>query len=197
VNVVGIAFTFTEKMRKVVHLSALLVPVVSELTSKSVIAASLISVTIIYSLEEVLRLKGHRLPIITPFTLKMSRPEERTSFIMRPAYLAIGIILALILYPSKIAYASICIGAIGDPVAAMVGRLIGRRHIIRQKTVEGFTAGLVASFLAVSLLVSPFIGLIGATGGMLAELLDVPDDNLTMPVVAGGLMMLATLALHQ
>jgi dolichol kinase len=32
---------------------------------------------------------------------------------------------------------------------------------------------------------------------MLAELLDVPDDNLTMPIVAGALMMLATIALHQ
>jgi len=189
--------TSNEKIRKVVHLSALFVPVFSELTSQSVVLALLISVTIIYSLEEVLRLRGRRLPILTSLTLRLSQPEERTSFILRPAYLAIGIILALILYPSQIAYAAICVGAIGDPVAAIVGRLIGRRHIIKKKTVEGFTSGLIASFLVASLLVSPFIGLIGATGGMLAELFDAPDDNLTMPIVAGALLMLATIALHQ
>jgi phytol kinase len=187
----------TENARKVVHFLALLVPLLSELTSKSVILASLILTTIIYSFEEVLRLKGHRLPILTSLTLRLSRPQERTSFIIRPAYLAIGIILALILYPSKIAYASICIGVIGDPVAAIVGERFGHRRIVRRKTVEGFAAGLTAAFLLASFLVSPFIGLIGATGGMLAELLDVPDDNLTMPIVAGALMMLATIALHQ
>ena len=189
--------SLTEDTRKIVHLSAVLVPAFCELTSKTIILTALSIITIAYILQEVLRLKGQPLPIITLFTLKLSRPEERTSFIIRPAYLAIGIILALILYPSKIAYASICIGAIGDPVAAIVGRLIGRRHIVKKKTVEGFTSGLVASFLAASLLVSPFIGLIGATGGMLAELFDVPDDNLTMPIVAGALMMLAAIALHQ
>lgn len=28
------------------------------------------------------------------------------------------------------------------------------------------------------------------------ELLDVPDDNLTMPIVAGALMVLASIAYH-
>jgi dolichol kinase len=31
---------------------------------------------------------------------------------------------------------------------------------------------------------------------MIMELVDVPDDNLTMPIVAGALMTLATLALR-
>lgn len=180
-------------MRKIVHLSALLIPVLSELTSKSAILVSLSILTVVYILAEVLRLRGQPLPIITPFTLKMSRPEERASFIVRPAYFATGIILALALYPSTIAYSSICIVAIGDPVAALVGRRIGRRHITRRKTLEGFVAGLSASFLAASVLVSPLIALVGAVGGMLMELVDVPDDNLTMPIVAGALMTVAAM----
>lgn len=187
----------TENTRKIVHLSAVLVPVFCELISKSVVLTVLSIITVTYILQEVLRLKGQPLPIITPFTLKLSRPEERTRFIIRPAYLAIGIILTLIIFPSTIAYSSIWIGAIGDPVAAMVGRRVGRRRIIRLKTVEGFAAGLTASFLAASLLLSPFIALIGAAGAMFMELLDVPDDNLTMPVVAGALMTLTTLALQR
>ena len=187
----------TENARKIVHLSAVLVPVFCELTSKTVILTALSIITVAYILQEALRLKGQPLPIIALFTLKLSRPEERRSFIIRPAYLAIGIILTLILFPSTIAYSSIWIGAIGDPVAAIIGRRIGRRRILRRKTLEGFAAGLAASFLAASLLLSPLIALIGAAGAMFMELLDVPDDNLTMPVVAGALMTLATLALHK
>jgi phytol kinase len=180
--------------RKTVHLLALLIPPVSELTSKAFVLTALSIITIAYLLSELLRLKGHRLPIITAFTLKMGRPEERASFIMRPAYLAIGIIVALALYPSTIAYASICIGAIGDPAAAIVGERFGQRRVVRRKTLEGFAAGLTAAFLLASLLLSPFIALLGAVGGMIMELLDVPDDNLTMPIVAGALMTLATIA---
>jgi dolichol kinase len=181
-----------EKARKFVHLLALLVPPLSELVSKPFVLAALSIITIVYLLEEVLRVKGHCLPIITPFTLKMSRPEERTHFIMRPAYFAIGIILALILYPSAIAYASICIVAVGDSAAAIVGGRFGHRRIVRRKTVEGFAAGLTAAFLLASLFVSPLIALLGAIGGMIMELIDVPDDNLTMPIAAGALMLLAT-----
>jgi len=185
----------TENKRKIVHLLALLVPVFCELTSKSVILTVLSLITLTYVLEEVLRLKGQSLPLITSFTLKLSRPEERISFIIRPVYLAIGVILTLIFFPSMIAYSSIWIGAIGDPVAAIVGKKFGRRRIMRQKTLEGFGAGLIASFLAASLFVSPFLALMGAVGAMFMELIDMPDDNLTMPVVAGALMTFATLVL--
>jgi len=186
-------FALAENARKAVHLLALLVPLVSELTSKPLVVAVLSTITIVYVIGEVLRLKGNGLPIITPITIKMSRPEERTSFIVRPAYFAIGIILALILYPSAIAYASICILAVGDSAAAIVGERFGHRRIVRRKTVEGFAAGLTAAFLLASFLVSPFIALLGAVGAMIMELLDVPDDNLTMPIVAGALMTIATL----
>ena len=183
----------TENTRKAVHLLALLVPLVSELTSKSLVLAALSVIAIAYVLGEVLRLKGHRLPFLTSFTLKMSRPAERTGFIIRPAYFAIGIILALVLYPSTIAYASICIVAIGDSAAAIVGERFGHRRIVRRKTVEGFVAGLTAAFLLASFFVSPIIALAGAAGAMIMELIDVPDDNLTMPIVAGALMTLVTL----
>ncbi|MGA3298083.1 MAG: hypothetical protein ABSD41_11625, partial [Candidatus Bathyarchaeia archaeon] len=71
-----------------------------------------------------------------------------------------------------------------------------RRHIIGRKTMEGFAAGLTASFLLASVIVSPLIAAVGSVGAMIMELVDVPDDNLTMPIVAGALMTLATLALR-
>ena len=183
-------------LRKLVHLSALLVPILTEVTSKTLVLTVMCVISIVYTLEELLRLKGRRLPIITSFTLRMSRPEETARFIIRPIYLAVGIILALVLFPTRIAYASICIVAVGDPVAAYVGRKVGRTPVRKKKTLEGLAAGFMASFLLASLIVYPVVALVGSAGAILMELLDIPDDNLTMPIAAGALMMLATLVVQ-
>ena len=179
-------------IRKLIHASALVVPILTEVTSRTIILVALCTVVAVYSLEEALRLKGRPLPLITTFTLRMSRPQETTHFVVRPVYLAVGIILALLLFPPKIADASIVIVAVGDPVAAYVGGKIGRRHIRANKTVEGSIAGLVASFLLAAIIVYPLVALAGAAGAMLMELVDRPDDNLTMPIAAGALMLLMT-----
>ena len=179
-------------MRKLVHLCALLVPILAEVTSKPFVLTALCIIVVLYTVEEVLRLKGRRMPVITSFTLRMSRPQETGCFIVRPVYLAVGVILALLLFPTKIAYASIGIVAVGDPVAAYVGEKFGRRHIRPSKTLEGSIAGLVLSFLLASIIVDPVAAFAGAAGAMLMELLDIPDDNLTMPIAAGALILLVT-----
>ena len=92
-----------------------------------------------------------------------------------------------------IAYASIFMVAIGDPIAAVVGGKFGRIHIRGMKTLEGFLAGWIACILVGSVVVSPYLAIIGGSGAMLMELLDFPDDNLTMPVISGLMMTLGTI----
>jgi dolichol kinase len=180
-------------IRKLIHTSALLVPILTEVTSRTIVLILLCAIVVLYSLEEALRLKGRRLPLITTFTLSMSRSQETAHFIVRPVYLAVGIILALLLFPAKIAYASIVIVAVGDPVAAYIGDKIGRTHIRSNKTLEGSIAGLVASFLLAAIIVYPLVAFAGAAGAMLMELIDKPDDNLAMPIAAGALMWVVTI----
>ncbi len=110
----------TSKLRTVVHLVALLIPFLAEATSKSIILAILIAVTITYILSEELRLRGKQLPLITKFTLRMSRENETPRLVTAPIYLAVGVIMSLLLFPKNIAYASITIVAVGDPMAAYV-----------------------------------------------------------------------------
>jgi dolichol kinase len=186
----------TDNLRKIVHLSALLVPILIEITSKPLILAALALITIVFTLEEVLRLRGHPVPIITPFTLRMSRPEETAGLIVRPIYLAGGIILALLLFPRIISYASIGIAAVGDPAAAYFGGKYGRRRLTGRKTLEGSIAGLIAALFLASLIVSPLVALAGSAGAMVMEVIRIPDDNLTMPIAAGALMTLASIPLH-
>ena len=97
-------------------------------------------ILVVYAIAELFRLQGRQVPAISEFTLAMSRPEERGHLIARPIFLAAGIILTLILFPRSIAYASITILAVGDPIAAYVGARFGRRYI-RCKSWEGFVAG--------------------------------------------------------
>lgn len=176
--------------RSLVHGCALLVPVLADATSKGLALAGLLLVTLLYVLEELLRLKGHNVPLMTKFTLKMSRPEERLGFIAKPIYLALGVIAALIVFPRSIAYASIVVVAVGDPVANYVGERFGRRHV-GTKTWEGFLAGLITAFLGTLLFVSPIVGITGSIVGMLFELAGVLDDDLTIPISAGAAMILA------
>ena len=166
------------------HASAVLVPVLAEATTRTLALILLTLVTVGYTISELLRLRGVRLPLITAFTLKMCRGQESVGFVSRPAYLALGVILALLLFPKNIAYASIAIVGIGDPVAAYVGGRFGRRRIGR-KSLEGFMTGSIAAFLATLLVVPPVLGAVGSIAGMVIELAGILDDNFTMPVGAG------------
>jgi dolichol kinase len=175
-----------------VHASALLVPVVSEIVSKSVVMVALTVVALLYVLSEAMRLKGRQVPLMTRFTMRMRNDNEGAHFIVSPICLAVGVILSLLLFPTNIAYASICVVAVGDPVAYYAGERFGRVPVGR-KTLEGFAAGLVASFLIASLWVRPSLSLVGSFSGMLLELAGILNDNLTVPIGAGSMMLLASI----
>ena len=147
--------------------------------------------SVTYVAEEFLRLRGIHVPLISEFTLKMSRHGEADHFIAAPVILAFGIILVLLLFPRNIAYASIGIVAVGDPIAAYVGRRFGRRFVGR-KTWEGFAAGTIVAFLSTLLIVQPIVGAVGSVAGMILELSGIPDDNLTITLASAMAMYLVT-----
>jgi dolichol kinase len=119
-------------------------------------------------------------------------PIDPVHWVVAPIYLAVGVVLSLLVFPTDIAYASITIVAVGDPVASYFGRKLGRIQV-RQKTLEGFAAGWLVSFAAALLWVSPHLALIGSVTGMLLELLGILNDNLTIPIGAGSAMLIATI----
>jgi len=185
------AFTLGWNHRQLVHLSSILVPLLVEVTSKPFVLAALCAVTLVYAAVELLRIRGRSVPLISQFTLRMSREDERSHFIAAPIFLAVGVILALLLFPRNIAYASIVVVAIGDPVAAYIGGEHGRRRV-GGKTWEGFAAGAFAAFLPTLILVPPIVGAIGSITGMLLELIGGIDDNLTIPIGSGAAMFLTS-----
>jgi dolichol kinase len=109
----------------------------------------------------------------------------------------LGVGLSLYLYSPGAAAAAICFLAFGDVAATTVGERYGRTRI-GDKSLEGTAAFAVAALFSgflLSLLGAPVEGwviILGAITAAGVELLPIPlNDNLTIPVVSGGLMELA------
>jgi dolichol kinase len=102
------------------------------------------------------------------------------------SWYALGVLLAVALFPLPAAVSGVLVLGLGDPAASYVGRRWGRVPFL------GGSAEGTATFLLVALLVlgvrHPVGVAIGAAvAATLAERLSWPlDDNLTIPVVSAG-----------
>ena len=122
------------------------------------------------------------------------KPDEDFK-VLGSTYLIAAAFLALVLFPTTVAVAALLFTTVGDPVAAIVGERVGRRRIFR-KSLEGSGAMLGAA-LAVAVLLSPIYTLpamtlvVGAVIATAVEASPIPlDDNLTVPIISGGAMIL-------
>ena len=115
------------------------------------------------------------------------------------SYLLIASLVAFLAFPKEIAVASLSFLAVGDAVADMVGKKLGKRKLF-DKTLEG-TLACLASCIAVGFALHytvtdirlPVI-LTGALVATAVEAVPLPiNDNLTMPLSAGVVMMLMQL----
>lgn len=111
------------------------------------------------------------------------------------SYMAVGVLLAAILFPRDVVILSLIFLGVGDPIASIFGILYGKNKI-GTKSLEGSLAAFLACSVASVIyflandffdhrifLAVPLSGLWGA----LAELVEIKylDDNLTLPILAG------------
>ena len=109
-------------------------------------------------------------------------------------YMVIAGLIAFLLFDKVVAVSAMLFLSLGDPAAALVGqRMLGPRMF--GKSPGGTAAFLVVSFLIVAVLVGSgrfpyhWALLVGAAVAALVELAPAPpDDNLTIPLAAGGVM---------
>jgi len=74
----------------------------------------------------------------------------------------------------------------GDGFATIIGVKYGKHQIVKGKSLEGTTAGFIASVAVLSLLLAPqwTIILAVSAAAMIVEALPI-DDNLTIPIISG------------
>jgi dolichol kinase len=121
------------------------------------------------------------------------RPNEATKLTGTPPYI-LGIGLSLFFFRTDVAAAAICFLAFGDVAATTVGERYGNIKIGR-KSLEGTLAFIVAAagagllLLVVGIALPTGIIMLGTLVAASVELLPLPvNDNLVIPLVAGGVM---------
>jgi len=178
-------------VRSLIHLSGFSIIFLRIKLGLLFVLSLVIVASIVYCSSEFLRLKGKSFPLINSLTLKAARNEEVKGFIIKPIYYAIGIALALILFPSEIGNAAITFLTIGDSLAGLSGATVGKTPIQynKNKTVEGTLIGFSVAFF-ITIFLSPIkLALIGVFAGALIESCNkFMEDNLFIPLISGFAM---------
>ena len=121
------------------------------------------------------------------------RQNERTSF-TGALFVLVASLLTFGLFSKEIAILSLAYLAVGDPAAAVVGKLV-RGHKIFSKTLEGNLACLAACLAAgfslkcLGLEVSPVMIVAGSLAAAVIQALPLPvNDNLSIPLFSAVVM---------
>ena len=182
-----------ELWRKAIHLTSLAIPAGYFIFDARQVLLILIGLLISCAFFDLMRFFGN--DSVKKFMGLnfgfMLRPREKKSFSGATTILLAGL-LVFLFYDKRIAAAAMVIVVIGDVAAALIGRTIGRFRIY-YKTLEGTLAFI--AFTAVAIRIVPGLSwkivIVGVIAGAITELLPLPiDDNISVPLVAGGFMQL-------
>lgn len=183
-------------VREAIHTSSFLLTFVSMYVLENVILASLILLLgVLYTLSEVARIRGIKIPVLSSITLKAATKTEIYEFATSPIYFALGIAISLLIFPEPINYVAITTLTLGDGAAHIFGMKIGKTKLPynKGKNAEGSIFGFIFAFLGALIFIDPIKALVASSFGMLIEGLPSPiNDNLTMPVVSGLILILIT-----
>ncbi len=183
---------FGEIGRKAIHLVALAIPIGYYFTAEPLGRLLIAILTAASFIIDVVRLNEPRIrTFFYIFFGRLIRDHERYN-LLGATYLLLSSLICVHAFSKPVAVSALGFLIIGDTVAALVGRAIGRVRIFN-KTLEGSLA-CFAACIAIGAIV-PGLGwtrtLVGATVATLIELTPVPlDDNLRIPIASGFAMTL-------
>jgi dolichol kinase len=195
----------TEAQRKAIHVGSIILPLgllyewLPWPRDHAGWRLLLLSLVLVAVALDVLRIQDDRARrFFRQFFGELIREHERFN-LLGSTYLLLAALLAVEIFPRPVAAAALGFTVLGDAMAAMVGKAVGRVRLFN-KTLEGGLAGLAAclawaSFLALAGHLPWGAVLVGALVASLVEILPIPlDDNLAITLAAGYAMRLLTLA---
>ncbi len=150
-------------------------------------------------LFEIIRVKITKINELFIRTFKAFVRQEEKHKMLTVSYYFLGMFLTFLFFKRDIAILSILYLTFADPSAALIGKAFGKVKLIPNKTLEGsLSFGLVcliinslyAPYTHTDILTSNYIFYLAPVAGMLAEFIVVLDDNLSIPIIAGGLLTL-------
>lgn len=159
--------------------------------AKWILLAATLSIIVI----DVIRLKHMFARIIFLDIFGPLLRKHEISALTGATYLMISSLACFLLFEDSVAMLAISYLIIGDSLAAIVGRSIGR-PLIFGKSLEGTGAGLAGCIVVgTAIMFLPKVQLsltqvlLGAVVAMAVELLPIPlDDNIRIPLASGAFM---------
>jgi dolichol kinase len=168
-------------LRKLVHLSGAAFAIIAWF-SPVIAAMGIATGLIVFFTLEAVKLAG-----AAPWLWSLYREDERAGIAYEPlSYLvAIGSLLLISLFflPSA-CYAAIVVLTLGDGIAGLLGRAVGKHPLpYSKKTWEGTAAGFVLAAAAGFLFAGP-LAIAGAAAGMAAEAYSRRLENISVALAA-------------
>ena len=185
-----------EAVRKAVHAFSIIIPLFYFFMPRGITLLILLPAFITAIVFDLARMTEN--PIWTKFGVKlfgkMIRPKEKEGF-TGSSYILTTDFLVVLMFDKPVAVCAIAFIALGDAVAAMVGRRWGR-HKYGNKSFEGSAGFFVAAgacAIALHLVYHDHLPIIvGLSGALLATFVEAlsthSDDNLTVPFISGLFM---------
>ncbi|MFQ5950693.1 MAG: diacylglycerol/polyprenol kinase family protein [Candidatus Geothermarchaeales archaeon] len=174
-----------------IHVGGSLVPLLDLTLGRIFVYITLLMLAAGYTVSELLRSEGYTVAVIHWITSASSRRGEMEGFVTTPLYLAAGILATLALFPPQAAYMAVLLITLGDGLAELFGRGIGRSRIPfnREKAWEGTFFGFGLTGVLLHLLgVDPVVAIPSTLAAAVFEALPLPvNDNLTVPLIAGSI----------
>ena len=178
----------SELIRKLIHFLIALAPLMASI-HRLFTLIFLLTGTVVYTIFEIFRLKGIKIPLVSTLTNYASRPRDKGHFVLGPVTLGLGAFFSILLFSLPAASVAIYALAFGDGFAGLAGKIFGRHKpkFLFGKSIEGSLTCFAAVFLSSYLVLKNVkIALFAALTAMLIESLPLGDfDNLVLPLLTG------------
>ncbi|MBP1911572.1 diacylglycerol/polyprenol kinase family protein [Thermococcus stetteri] len=205
----------SELKRKALHLTGLTVPAIYLCCGKT---STLIFIGLAFTLFVVLepfriieewrdRIKyrllniypspelGRGIELIENHIEAITRPHERER-VAAHIYFAVASFIVVYFFPMKVAVGAITVATLGDALAAIIGKSLGRHRFSNGKSLEGSLAYFITALLVLIPLMGLIPSLVGAAVGTLVEFYNLPpDDNFSNQLAVSLAVYLASVAL--
>ncbi|NJE61767.1 diacylglycerol/polyprenol kinase family protein [Thermococcus sp. 21S7] len=107
---------------------------------------------------------------------EITRSHERYR-VAAHIYFAAAAFIVVYFFPGEIAIGAITVATVGDALAAIIGKSLGRHRFSNGKSLEGSLAYFLSGVLILCPLVGPFLAVIGSLIGALVELYGLPPGG--------------------
>ncbi|RLD56243.1 MAG: phosphatidate cytidylyltransferase [Bacteroidetes bacterium] len=182
-----------EILRKSIHISSILVPLAYRyvfFNNRKFTFLFLVPITLIVLIIEIIRLEHITFKRIFYDIFGIILRKHEAHEFTGATYLLISSIFCIAIFPSDIAFISLCFLSIGDTLAAIIGLPFGKRKLLgTKKSLEGSIACFAGTFIFALFFINPFIAFFGSIATTFAEFSRLPiDDNFKIPIISGMVM---------